>query len=164
MSGNDSRFDKVFSDPRFMVAPKKVSKVKIDSRFKTMFKEKDFNVVAKVDKYGKRIDKKDNHALQNYYTKDKSDEESGPSDDNEDANPGKKFYDSDGNFNWKGESSSGSDEDEEKSAEPVPKKKNLSDESSDGEQENYDSASYSDDVSGVWSLHSNNEDAQDAAV
>ena len=70
MSGNDSRFDKVFSDPRFMVAPKKVSKVKIDSRFKTMFKEKDFNVVAKVDKYGKRIDKKDNHALQNYYTKD----------------------------------------------------------------------------------------------
>ena len=46
----------------------------------------------------------------------------------------------------------------------MPKKKNLSDESSDGEQENYDSASYSDDVSGVWSLHSNNEDVQDAAI
>ena len=63
----DSRFDKVFTDPRFMVAPKKVSKVKIDKRFQGMFKEKEFNVVAKVDKYGKRIDKKDTYALQNYY-------------------------------------------------------------------------------------------------
>ena len=130
MSGNDSRFDKVFSDPRFMVAPKKVSKVKIDSRFKTMFKEKDFNVVAKVDKYGKRIDKKDNHALQNYYTKEKSDEEEDSSDEDED--PGKKFYDSDGNFNWQGESS-GSDSEEEKSIELKPNKKNLSDQSSDGD-------------------------------
>ena len=56
---SDKRFDKVFSDPRFMVAPKKVSKVKIDKRFEGMFKEKSFNVIAKVDKYGRRIDKKD---------------------------------------------------------------------------------------------------------
>ena len=69
---SDSRFDKVFSDPRFMVAPKKVTKVAIDKRFQKMFKEKDFNVVAKVDKYGKRIDKKDNYALKNYYKGDKS--------------------------------------------------------------------------------------------
>ena len=67
MSSVDKRFDKVFSDPRFMVAPKKVTKVKIDSRFKGMFKEKQFNVVAKVDKYGRKINKKDTHVLKNYY-------------------------------------------------------------------------------------------------
>ena len=70
MSSVDKRFDKVFSDPRFMVAPKKVTKVKIDSRFKGMFKEKQFNVVAKVDKYGRKINKKDTHVLKNYYQDD----------------------------------------------------------------------------------------------
>ena len=73
---HDKRFDKVFSDPRFMVAPKKVSKVKIDSRFQGMFKEKEFNVVAKVDKYGKKINKKDTHVLKNYYTGENSSQSS----------------------------------------------------------------------------------------
>ena len=69
MSSSDNRFAKVYSDPRFMVAPKKVTKVQIDKRFQGMFKEKQFNVVAKVDKYGRRIAKTDNYALQNYYKK-----------------------------------------------------------------------------------------------
>ena len=40
-----------------------------------MFKDKEFNVIAKVDKYGRKLNKKDNYALQNYYKA--SDNESG---------------------------------------------------------------------------------------
>ncbi len=86
----DSRFDKVFTDPRFMVAPKKVSKVKIDKRFEGMFKKKEFNVVSKVDKYGRKLKKTDNHALQNYYKDDddqKSESESDDSDESVSENP-----------------------------------------------------------------------------
>jgi hypothetical protein len=51
-----------------MIAPNKVKKVEVDKRFKGMFTDKTFNVVAKVDKYGRKVDKKDTYALQNYYT------------------------------------------------------------------------------------------------
>ena len=78
---DDARFDKVYSDPRFMTAPNKLKKVQIDSRFKGMLKDKQFNVVAPVDKYGRKVDKADTYALQNYYTQD---------------DEGKKFYDEDG--------------------------------------------------------------------
>lgn len=54
-----------------MIAPNKVKKVEVDKRFKGMFSDKQFNVVAKVDKYGRKVDKKDTYALQNYYTGDK---------------------------------------------------------------------------------------------
>jgi len=175
----DKRFEKVFSDPRFMVAPKKVSKVKIDSRFQTMFKDKQFNVVAKVDKYGKKLDRKDNYALQNYY---KGDESGSGSSDEDGENPekktkkarsksvpeaadqdsasdaaGEKYYDSDGRFHWSGASSSGSDSDEN-ADKSKKKKKHAKTEEKDGEDaesdfnEDVDSASYSDDLSGVWSL------------
>ena len=92
-----------------------------------MFTDKQFNVVAKVDKYGRKMSKKDNYALQNYYQKgdESEDEEEGESDQSdsdmgseegeeemnsssqEQALPqevderdevGKKFYDKDGNF------------------------------------------------------------------
>ena len=116
----DSRFARVYKDPSFMVAPNKEKKVAIDSRFKGMFSDKQFNVVAKVDKYGKKINKKDEYALQNYYQKDsesgseesdKSDDQSSEgkqvkkekkveqSDDSEE-DIGKKYYDSDGKFDW----------------------------------------------------------------
>lgn len=62
----DPRFSKVYSDPRFVVVPKKATKVKIDSRFKGMLKDKEFNVVARVDKYGRKIAKKDTYATNNY--------------------------------------------------------------------------------------------------
>jgi len=138
MSG-DSRFAKVFNDPRFMVAPNKVTKVKIDKRFETMFKNKEFNVVAKVDKYGRKINKQDKHALQNYYTS-KDDKQSGsgsgsdsessdqedldkardeikkkikaarePVEEDSDAKEGKKFYDETGKFHWSGDSSGSSE-------------------------------------------------------
>ena len=178
---SDKRFEKVFSDPRFMVAPKKVSKVKIDSRFKTMFKDKEFNVVQKVDKYGKAISKKDNYALQNYYTKEDGEESgsgSGSGDEDGDkpekktkkakapvaqdsesgSNAGEKYYDSDGRFHWSG-ASSGSDSDKEDADKAKKKKKHAKIEKvEDGEEaesdfnEDVDSATYSDDVSGVWSL------------
>jgi len=111
---DDDRFSKVFSDPRFMVAPNKMKKVEIDKRFKGMFKDKDFNVVAKVDKYGRKLKTRDNYALQNYYQKE------GESDSDEDEGEakvkkpvkkqsakaaqidavGEKYYDKQGNFNW----------------------------------------------------------------
>ena len=47
-----------------------MKKVEIDSRFKKMFTDKQFNVIAKVDKYGRNVDQSDTFALQNYYTKD----------------------------------------------------------------------------------------------
>jgi len=125
----DKRFDRVYSDPRFMVAPKKVTKVKIDKRFEGMFNQKDFNVVAKVDKYGRRVDKKDTYALKNYYKDETS--ESGSSSESDSENPelvakpgsqrevasssedeGRKYYDSDGRFHWSGESSGSSSSEE----------------------------------------------------
>jgi len=66
---DDARFDKVYSDPRFVVAPQKLKKVEIDSRFTKMYTEKQFNTIAKVDKYGRQVTTEDKLALQNYYTK-----------------------------------------------------------------------------------------------
>ena len=112
-----------------MVAPTKEKKVAIDSRFKGMFSDKQFNVVAKVDKYGRKIAKKDEYALQNYYpdyekNKDEkgSDSESNQPSDQSEINRkeescseeegteeiGKKYYDSDGKFNWPDEGNSSS--------------------------------------------------------
>jgi len=39
-----------------MIAPNKVKKFEVDKRFKGMFTDKQFNVVAKVDKYGRKIE------------------------------------------------------------------------------------------------------------
>lgn len=80
---DDARFDKVYSDPRFIKAPNKVKKVEVDNRFKSMFTDKTFNQVAKVDKYGRKINKQDTYALQNYYQGEKE---------------GSKFYDEQGKF------------------------------------------------------------------
>jgi hypothetical protein len=55
----DDRFNKVFSDPRFMKVPQKLKKIEIDDRFKSVLTDKKFNIVSKVDKYGKRVNKKD---------------------------------------------------------------------------------------------------------
>ena len=83
---SDSRFDKVYTDPRFMVAPKKVTKVKIDKRFQGMFKQKDFNIVSKYNKYGDKVNTKDKHALDNFYKKgDSSDDQASGSDADSDS-------------------------------------------------------------------------------
>ena len=50
-----------------MKVPKKVKQgVEIDDRFKKGLVSKEFNTVAKVDKYGKRVDKMDNTMMKFY--------------------------------------------------------------------------------------------------
>jgi hypothetical protein len=56
---NDDRFSSVFSDPRFMKVPAKAKKVEIDNRFAKVLTSKQFNVVQKVDKYGKKVNRED---------------------------------------------------------------------------------------------------------
>lgn len=43
-----------------MRVPSKVKKVEIDNRFKSVLSDKKFNVVSKVDKYGRKVKKQDN--------------------------------------------------------------------------------------------------------
>jgi hypothetical protein len=49
----DSRFASIATDPKFLSAPKSVTKVKIDKRFNKMMKDKDFMTSAVKDKLGK---------------------------------------------------------------------------------------------------------------
>ena len=156
----DSRFAKVYSDPRFVIAPNKVKKVKIDSRFKNMFTDKGFNEIAKVDKYGRKISKKDTHALQNYYEKDGDDsssEEDKPRKPQQELKSKakgatkedleKKYYDETGNFHWAGGSSSSDEE-----ADSNEHAKSVSSEDS--------AADYSDVLSGVWSMSEDHDEEQ----
>lgn len=57
------------------MAPSKLKKVEIDDRFKKMYKDKEFNTIATVDKYGRRVKQEDKMALQNYYEKRAEDEQ-----------------------------------------------------------------------------------------
>jgi len=66
LASDDARFDKVYTDPRFIAAPNKIKKVEIDARFKNALNDKQFSTVTKIDKYGRRIAQKDTHALENY--------------------------------------------------------------------------------------------------
>lgn len=85
------------------------------------------------------------------------------------AEAGQKYYGTDGKFHWSGESSDASDSDEkaelarkkarkDKSKKHESKKKHAKIQAEGTESEHsvgsqdYDSASYSDDVSGVWSV------------
>lgn len=52
----DPRFKSVHSDPRFKKTKKKDRKVTVDKRFKKLLSDKDFSNVAKVDKYGRKLD------------------------------------------------------------------------------------------------------------
>ncbi|XP_051147664.1 pre-rRNA-processing protein esf1 [Andrographis paniculata] len=65
----DDRFASAHSDPRFMEAPKKRSKVSIDSRFRRVFTDRRFTTSnAPTDKRGKSNKKnKDTGSLKHYY-------------------------------------------------------------------------------------------------
>ena len=63
---DDDRFKEVYTDPRYMQVPKKVRKVEIDERFKKAITSKEFNLVTKVDKYGRKVAKEDNTMLKYY--------------------------------------------------------------------------------------------------
>ncbi|RXN09195.1 ESF1-like protein [Labeo rohita] len=63
----DDRFSKVRKDPRFWEMPSKEHKVKIDSRFKSMFHDKRFKVKYTVDKRGRPVNQTSTEDLKRFY-------------------------------------------------------------------------------------------------
>lgn len=106
-----------------MTVPKKLKKVTIDERFKAALKSKDFNLVQKVDKRGKRVDKQDN-TMANFYRLEGDDEE---------VKRESKYYDDEGKFRWEAQSSSDEEEeeDEEEGEEDVQERVDDDDEDHD---------------------------------
>lgn len=93
----DERFREVYTDPRFMSVPQKVKKVRIDDRFKKALTSREFNLVQKVDKYGRHVHKQDN-TMKAFYQLDQKD-----------AKQPSKYYDEEGKFKWDAQSSSEED-------------------------------------------------------
>ena len=69
ISKRQKRFEKINNDPKFKPIPKKVHKVELnDNRFNAMFSNKDFYSTSKVDKYGRKITKKnEKNYMDEYY-------------------------------------------------------------------------------------------------
>ena len=104
-----------------------------------MYTEKQFNTIAKVDKYGRQVRQEHKLALQNYYTKKEDKPQLSKLD-----KVGLKFYDKEGNFEWQGASSS----------DEASLNEQGEDEMSDMQKSSgsdVDEMTYSDEVSGVWS-------------
>lgn len=77
---DDERFKHIANDPKFRRIPKGERKVKIDNRFKSMFKDKNFKVKYTVDKRGRPVNHNSKEDLKRYYelsseSSDESDEE-----------------------------------------------------------------------------------------
>lgn len=83
----DERFKHVLSDPKFRRIPKGERKVKIDKRFRSMFKSKNFKVKYTVDKRGRPVKHNSSEDLKRYYEL-SSEGDSSISED-EEAGPGK---------------------------------------------------------------------------
>ncbi|KAG1693239.1 hypothetical protein DVH05_023704 [Phytophthora capsici] len=67
----DQRFQKVHNDPRFARNSKRKNKLQIDRRFAGALKDERFqSVQGKYDKYGRRIEKKDNELKKFYHLED----------------------------------------------------------------------------------------------
>ncbi|KAJ8888133.1 hypothetical protein PR048_007620 [Dryococelus australis] len=64
---NDKRFSHIVSDPRYKRIPKLERKVKIDKRFESMFKDKQFQVKYTVDKRGRPVCSSTTEDLRRYY-------------------------------------------------------------------------------------------------
>ena len=62
----DDRFSFILKDKRFQSTSQNKQKVKIDSRFKDLLTNEDFNPVNKINKYGKKI-KKDKNTMEKFY-------------------------------------------------------------------------------------------------
>ena len=147
---DDARFAEVYSDPRFMRVPQKMKKIVIDERFKKVLKkDKEFNLVQKVDKYGKRVNKQDNTMAAFYHLDDgkKMKKEEADSDNEEEVvgvkktGGASKYYDDEGKFKWEAQSSSEEEQmsDEESSADiediKPSKREILSEDEEDDEEE-----------------------------
>ncbi|CDW77800.1 UNKNOWN [Stylonychia lemnae] len=164
----DERFNQVFTDPRFMKVPQKIKKVEIDDRFKKGLTSKEFNTVAKVDKYGNRVDKMDNTMLK-FYNIDKKEQKQKQkqiesevesedddvdmqSDEHSVEQEAKRYYDEEGKFKWNVEGSSddedGEDEDEAQNQNKVDEVDSDSDENDIEGQDMVDDS----DNDSVWSV------------
>lgn len=81
----DQRFKHIVADPKFRRIPKGTQKVKIDKRFKSMFKDKKFKVKYTVDKRGRPVNHNSSEDLKRYYdlSSDESSEEESESEENQ---------------------------------------------------------------------------------
>lgn len=71
----DARFAHIARDPKFRRIPKAERKVKIDYRFKDMFKDKKFTVKYTIDKRGRPINQTTTENLRKYYDLSSSEDE-----------------------------------------------------------------------------------------
>ena len=69
ISKKKRRFEKINNDPKFKPIPKKIHKVELnDNRFNAMFSNKDFYSKTKIDKYGRKIEKREEkNIMDDYY-------------------------------------------------------------------------------------------------
>lgn len=72
----DKRFAHIATDPKFRRIPKGARKVKIDKRFQSMFKDKNFSVKYTVDKRGRPVNHSTDEDLKRYYELSSEDESS----------------------------------------------------------------------------------------
>lgn len=72
----DQRFKHIVSDPKFRRIPKGAHKVKIDKRFKSMFKDNKFKIKYTVDKRGRPVNHSSSEDLKRYYVLSSEDESS----------------------------------------------------------------------------------------
>ena len=100
ISKKKKRFDKINNDPKFKPIPKKIYKVELnDNRFNSMFSNKDFYSTSKVDKYGKKRNKKEEkNYMDEYYIrneknkeKKKEEEESAKEEEEEESDTSEEF-------------------------------------------------------------------------
>jgi hypothetical protein len=113
----DDRIRGVFNRPEFMTVPQKVKKVTMDSRFEKAIKDKDFNLVSSVDKYGRKVKKTDN-AMKDFYRLEGDQDQKA------------KYYDEDGKFVWNQQESSSEEEASDSDEDEGLKKKEESEEES----------------------------------
>ncbi|KAI4462908.1 hypothetical protein MML48_4g00017144 [Holotrichia oblita] len=88
----DKRFTHVATDPKFRRIPKAERKVKIDKRFKSMFKDKKFKVKYSVDSRGRPVNYTSTENLKRYYhlsSEESSSSEEEDIQDEEHTEPGK---------------------------------------------------------------------------
>lgn len=84
----EERFKHVLNDPKFRRIPKSERKVKIDKRFRSMFKNKNFKVKYTVDKRGRPVQHSSSEDLKRYYEL-SSDEESSSEEEKEEEETGR---------------------------------------------------------------------------
>lgn len=86
---DDPRFSHIASDPKFKPMPKSKKKVKIDSRFQSLFTSQHFTIRTDMDKRGKPVrdsKKKSKHTMERFYAMSESDTDESDKDENEEEN------------------------------------------------------------------------------